>query len=937
MKTTNIALGTASRLTPLYSFPNFPGDTRTLAQTIEHWFGMTLARDGLAAQGATAAVRIDGTGNYFLNLTGPATLAASFALYAQRLPQFLTNGETALNTVVPQLKAQAKWDPCPDQPLSSYHPWRFFLPHGMAMLNQKALLFFHYPPIRLLDVNQDYLDDPVPVRCEELLAANGVKSASPGDLASGDIMLFNTVMDATPIGAEDDQGSKKACQPQSGGSCAKCAFDPTFGLIPIQFFHDYQRAMVTLLLNKSSKRGCTAPIVVYGAHPLQTFNALYGTSMVNYKPQIVSGIIPGMKTPVLASSHPYVFYGKAQGFDSIGSGVMPAANVGAATAQMQLDLAVAGWLSAMAADPTQDPAAVWSAQQANWTSSAQAATVNALVQHQGSLYYSDPTTLAFTFKVPLTWPSQAKPAAAPRVTAVSTPAPKPAALVKPSAPPIKTTSAPSGGGLQVIGDNGSPVDWWFIYKISSESKSSKGTTPKGNEFLYYDSNMAAANAQPVMSQNLIDQSGPLHDTLSQLFTTSAKANKDLGYICYNDEDRLDKRGRGTGPSTTEWGHCKGALAFDLASDTAFWLIHSIPLLPMNATWAYPKTGYKEAQTLLCIQLPNAAATKAIAQLIFNAHGPNVNVASDMLTKAYDKTNNFTSPPVTNVPGKLGANDPRVQLMQDTNGSMGAHPKPFQGQLDFTSKAGTSFRAIAKNRAWGNPKFDTGITVGTKDFYDELVSVSLNEDIDVETWQDAIKAVPPAQEQGETHDVKHMLGVNLAPIGIEWSWSDTFDHAKLCISDSDNPAGTPRYVCVGDINFTDSMEARGGGTVAFTCDPLWQALSSALAAGQNTATTAKTTKQPQPAKPATVKPSPGAKPLAAKKTPASKPKPAAKKKTTANKAVKKPAKKAAKKPAKKIPKRKSPPAKRKPAKKAAKKPAPTKPKAKAGSKSVKKKR
>ena len=34
----------------------------------------------------------------------------------------------------------------------------------MAMLNQKALLFFHYPPIRLLDTNEDYLNDPVPVR-----------------------------------------------------------------------------------------------------------------------------------------------------------------------------------------------------------------------------------------------------------------------------------------------------------------------------------------------------------------------------------------------------------------------------------------------------------------------------------------------------------------------------------------------------------------------------------------------------------------------------------------------------------------------------------------------------------------------------------------------------------------------------------------------------
>jgi len=400
----SIALGTAARLTALYSYPNSPSSKLTLAQTIEHWFGQTLQRDGLTAKGATAKVCVTG-GNYSLDLTGPSSLAASFAAYGKRLPQFLANGEAALNNVVPMLKNTGKWDPCPDGPTPPYHPWRFFLPHGMAMLNQKAVLFFHYPPIRLLDVNQDYLDDPVPVRCEELLKANGVASLSPDNLASGDIMLFNTVMDATPIGAEDDQGSKTAAQ-CAADKCPATAYDPTFGLIPIQYFHDYQKAQVSLLLNLSpTKPGYTVPIVVYGNHPLQTFNALYGTTgMKNYQPTVVANIIPGMKTPVLASSHPYVFYGTAQGFNAIGSGIMPPAKVPAATQQMQLDLAVAGWLKAMSDDPSQDPAATWTTLQNYWAAAAQTPTVNALVQHQGSLFYKDPTTLAFQFNTPLVWP-----------------------------------------------------------------------------------------------------------------------------------------------------------------------------------------------------------------------------------------------------------------------------------------------------------------------------------------------------------------------------------------------------------------------------------------------------------------------------------------------------------------------------------------------------
>ena len=63
----------------------------------------------------------------------------------------------------------------------------------------------------------------------------------------------------------------------------------------------------------------TVPIVVYGAHPLATFNDLYGLTLGNNQ-VTVAGIMPGKKTPVMATTHPYVFYGRAQGFDAIGSG-----------------------------------------------------------------------------------------------------------------------------------------------------------------------------------------------------------------------------------------------------------------------------------------------------------------------------------------------------------------------------------------------------------------------------------------------------------------------------------------------------------------------------------------------------------------------------------------------------------------------------------------
>jgi hypothetical protein len=377
-----ISLGTDDRVSQLYSFPNSSSCPWTLAETVKHWFDMTLDRDGLADQGARASVSA-AAGEYVLTLDGPGAVQSELQRYAIRLPQFLDNGWEALTTVVPKIKAEGKWDPSPDVPLPgkpAYQPWRFFLAHGMAMLNQKALLFFHYPPIRLLDTNQDYLDDPVPVRCEELLTANGVTAS--------DLPLFNTVMDAAPIAADDNQGSKTGP-----------GIDPSLGLIPIASFHAYQKEQVTLLLNTSPKNAAyTVPMVVYGQHPLQAFNTIYSRSLKTNGVDVVE-IIPGKKTAVMASSHPYVFYISAQGKNDVGSGIL--VNRPAATAQMVKDLVVAGWLKSMADDPTRNPQDALTAAQSYWNDQARAGTIDTLVAHQGSLKYSDPATLSFEFLIPL--------------------------------------------------------------------------------------------------------------------------------------------------------------------------------------------------------------------------------------------------------------------------------------------------------------------------------------------------------------------------------------------------------------------------------------------------------------------------------------------------------------------------------------------------------
>lgn len=838
----SISLGSEDRVSQLFSFKNSPSLNWTLAQTVKHWFDMTLDRDGLKAKGAKASVSVT-RGSYVLKLDGPDAIQSQLQQYAVRLPQFLTNGWDALTNVIPSIKADGRWDPSPDTPGPNeppYEPWAFFLPLGMTMLNQKALLFFHYPPIRLLRTNQDYLDDPVPVRCEELLTANGVPDS--------DLPLFNTVMDATPIGAEDDQGSKK------GG-------DPEFGLIPIQDFHDYQKAQVKLLLNVSTKdSGYTVPIVVYGAHPLATFNTLYSTKLKNNQVTVVE-IIPGKKTAVMASTHPYVFYGMAQGFDKIGSGKI--VNHRAATAQMKKDLVVARWLKSMAEFPNQSPKTALKDAQDYWKDPAQNDVIKALVNHQGSLTYSDPTTLTFKFTVPLTLPNTVPitrsivASAAATATVASAPAPqakpaKKATAVQPTAQPAAQPATPGSKpkSLAVIGDSGTPVDWWFIYKISAEAETADGKPIDGSQYVYFDSEMAKnKDAKLVLSSNPIDKKkGALFNTFSPLFSASTKRNKSLGWFTYNDEDKQTKSKTGAlkGGGPSDRGHCKGALAFDLVNDTAFWLIHSVPLFPLTNAYAYPDTGHKMAQTMLCIQLANADTAKNIAQLMYDAHGPNVNVASDLLAKTAKRPYCFPADqlPLTNVPKLLGDGngqpvDPRLQLMRNLNGSMGRKPKPYSGRVPFKSRGGEDFLAIAKNKAWGNPKFDPDVTPDNpKDFYNELVSVVLNEDIDVETWENAGTKIPPEVEKGETHKVENMQSVDLNPLGFGYSWSEKVDHAKLAISDRDNGDDSPRWICVGDINFTDAQDQRGGGTVAFKCPSLWNSLSMIL------------TPKPEPPRPGT---------------------------------------------------------------------------------------
>ena len=334
--------------------------------------------------------------------------------------------------------------------------------------------------------------------------------------------------------------------------------------------------------------------------------------------------------------------------------------------------------------------------------------------------------------------------------------------------------------ISAIDENGNPVDWWFMYKVSGESTTSSGNKVSGTEYIYFDAN-APADAKAALSSYQVDKTGALPNTLAQIYTA---ANPNLGWFCYNDENPI------TGQVVGARGHTKGVLAFDLESDTAFWLIHSTPKFAEKGVYGYPATGVKMAQTLLCITLENADVAQSIAKQMYVAQQPNVYLASDIPEAL-----------------KNQPDDPRAQLMQD---EIAPGNSPLHVVIPFNSKGGVKFMSIAKNKAWG------------LDFYNDLVGPTLNENLDVETWEH--DPTPQPEDSDKVHDVVAMKSVNLNPLGIDIMWGEEDDHAKLAISDRKEEV---HYVCVGDLNFTIAQEKRGGGTVAFQCDPLWESISSIL--------------------------------------------------------------------------------------------------------------
>jgi deoxyribonuclease II len=338
--------------------------------------------------------------------------------------------------------------------------------------------------------------------------------------------------------------------------------------------------------------------------------------------------------------------------------------------------------------------------------------------------------------------------------------------------------------LSALDEDGKPVDWWFLYKLPKDAPLSPGAPAgdaartSGYEYLYYD---PAHPALALSSHTLEDGTGALHQTLAGFFGSAvggppaADVPFTTGWVLYNDEIP------GASVNNGARGHTKGVLAFDTASDSALWLLHSTPRFPHPRDVRFPVDEVIYGQTMLCVTLPSVAAAEAIAAQMLDEQEPQT--YSPFIPDAITATS-----PLRELAGM-----PRVPDSKDPQ------------TVPFTSRGGRAFECIAKSRNWG------------LDYWNDLVGPELGVNLDVETWRRGV--LPSTADSDKTHNVTDVLSVDLAPLGVPYTWSYTQDHAKWAVSTD------PSWVCVGDINRQVSQEKRGGGSICFQEEPLWKALAS----------------------------------------------------------------------------------------------------------------
>jgi len=300
-------LGTSANLTKLYSYPN-SSNGMSLKETLEHYLNQNLQRDHIPQGSAVVAIRTGTT--YETVIRGNSAAVNS---YQSALSSFFTNGNLAV-TAEQNIRNNSGWNDA---------EWRLFLPHGLAITNQRTVQLLHFPPDYSL-TEQDYLNSSTSRRWEELLTLNNVPEE--------ELTFYEAILDIAPIAAPASEGS---------------SLDATYS-----YFESYVLGMLSLLTKASTSNAI--PIVAYGGPVRNWLSNHYNLQGFGVNSVAEIEIVTGVNAAVIGANHPsYIWYATENGrpytFDI-----------------MEQDLISACWQQSMGSNPQQNANTVMSGCTTTW-------------------------------------------------------------------------------------------------------------------------------------------------------------------------------------------------------------------------------------------------------------------------------------------------------------------------------------------------------------------------------------------------------------------------------------------------------------------------------------------------------------------------------------------------------------------------------------------
>uniref|UniRef100_A0AC35U7T2 Deoxyribonuclease II n=1 Tax=Rhabditophanes sp. KR3021 TaxID=114890 RepID=A0AC35U7T2_9BILA len=328
--------------------------------------------------------------------------------------------------------------------------------------------------------------------------------------------------------------------------------------------------------------------------------------------------------------------------------------------------------------------------------------------------------------------------------------------------------------------NGKDVDWFASYKMPKiDGDNSVPGISDGHAFYYLDSNNPALTPSP---NSLSSNNQAIALTLKQYY--DRKDDSLVAHVMYNDEipdgvtaryTLMEKLRQFRQRFATEFGHTKGVVFFD--GKSGVWLVHSVPKFPMPDSYSYPDSGTNYGQSFLCMTFDGSQLAAIGTQLLFN----HPQIYSSKL------------------PTAMVSGNPDLASLIGGNYNKGA---PYTSTKVLKTKAGAQFTSFAKNGDFG------------KDLYDGLVAPGIKTALDVETWRRGKESALDCSTAYEIADIL-TLQVGSSPV-----FKYTKDHSKLAISSQI----TSPYVCIGDINRMTTQYERGGGTICFKNQFVWNSYS-----------------------------------------------------------------------------------------------------------------